>query len=340
MAPSSPDTAGEVTPDATVQVADDVWRVVLPTPFPVGPVNVYLIDDDPLTLIDTGPIHAETQAALEAGLAACGHAVEDLGRVVVSHQHIDHWGLAGAIAQRSGAEVCALEPFGAWLAAFPESLRGEDRFAEALLVRHGLDSDSAEAGVYRGDATFGAAVTDTRPLRDGDVLAFAHRTLRVLHRPGHSPSDTVFHDEERGVMLGADHVMQRPSVPILSPPLTGVVSARRPRALADQRASLRLTAAMDIELILPGHGDVVVGHRHVIDGLLRRYDRMTERVYEATGAAPRRAIDIAADVRGGVAQYAAFFILCDILGCLDDLIDDGAVVEGDQDGVAHFARAR
>ena len=291
------DAQGELAVGSTTCVADGIWRIVVPTPFPVGPINVYVIDDDPLTLVDIGPVDADARAVLEAGLAQIGYAVGDLRRIFVSHQHVDHWGLAAELADRSAAEVSALR-------------------------------------------AFGAAVAITHPLDDGDRLRFAQRTLRVLHRPGHSRSDTVLHDDERGVMLGADHVMRKPSVPILSPPLDGTRprTRGRHRAMAQSRTSLARTAAMEIELILPGHDDVVVDHRAVIDRRLRRYDRMTAQVRDALTDAPCGAIDIAREVRGEIAGYAAFFVLCDTLGCLDELIDAGAATETATGAVVAFRR--
>jgi glyoxylase-like metal-dependent hydrolase (beta-lactamase superfamily II) len=331
-----PPGVGTVAP-----VAEDVWRIVLPTPWPVGPVNVYLIDDEPLTLFDTGQLDAPALAALEAGLAACGRRVEDLERIVLSHQHIDHWGMAGRLAERSGAEVCALREFSSWLVDYPESLELEDRFAEQLLERHGIGLDAPAAGVYRGHADFGASLPVIAPLRDGEVMEFSRRRLRVLHRPGHSPSDTVLYDERRRLMIGADHVMARPSVPILSPPLVrdGERGGERPRALADYRSSLLATATLDVDLILPGHGNLVRSPHGVIAERLRRYDAMTERIRLAVEPEPRPAIEIASSARGRVVDATAFFVLCDTLGYLDELLDAGGVVESDEDGVAMFAAA-
>src|SRR3979411_2733714 len=85
-----------------------IHRLAIPTPFAVGRVNCYLIEDDPLTLLDTGPNSATSLTALEAAFNAHGHRVEDLERIVVTHQHIDHIGLVEILARRSGAEVCAL----------------------------------------------------------------------------------------------------------------------------------------------------------------------------------------------------------------------------------------
>jgi glyoxylase-like metal-dependent hydrolase (beta-lactamase superfamily II) len=90
-------------------------------------VNTYLIDDDPLTLVDAGPNSATSLMALEAGLAEHGRRVEDLERLVVTHQHIDHIGLTQILADRSGAEVCSLDALAPWLAATPTGWRTTTR---------------------------------------------------------------------------------------------------------------------------------------------------------------------------------------------------------------------
>ncbi|MBN1813873.1 MAG: MBL fold metallo-hydrolase, partial [Anaerolineae bacterium] len=81
--------------------------IELPTPFPVGPVTVYLSDarGEPLTLVDTGPHSSRTRTALDAGLAALGYVVSDLDRIVVTHAHADHFGLAAALKAESDAQV-------------------------------------------------------------------------------------------------------------------------------------------------------------------------------------------------------------------------------------------
>ena len=88
-----------------------IHRLPIPTPFRVGRVNCYLIDDEPLTLVDVGPNSGASLVALEHALASHGRNVEDLERIVITHQHTDHVGLVGVLAERSGAAVCALDLF-------------------------------------------------------------------------------------------------------------------------------------------------------------------------------------------------------------------------------------
>src|SRR5208282_4506708 len=95
--------------------------LAIPTPFQVGRVNAYLIEDSPLTLVDSGPNSAKALDELEQALAARGHALEDIELLVINHQHIDHFGLAGILQRRSGAEVAALDALAPYLHDFSTS---------------------------------------------------------------------------------------------------------------------------------------------------------------------------------------------------------------------------
>src|SRR4029077_12277866 len=101
-----------------------------PTPFQVGRVNAYLIEDSPLTLVDSGPNSAKALDELEQALATRGHAVEDIELVIVTHQHIDHFGLASILARRSGAEVAALDRLAPYLGNFGAEADREDPYAQ------------------------------------------------------------------------------------------------------------------------------------------------------------------------------------------------------------------
>ena len=79
--------------------AAGIHRLAISTPFAVGRVNVYLIDDEPLTLVDAGPNSGTSFDELTRGLAGLGHSLEDIELVILTHQHIDHLGLVGLVAR-------------------------------------------------------------------------------------------------------------------------------------------------------------------------------------------------------------------------------------------------
>ena len=89
--------------------AAGIHRLAIPTPFAVGRVNVYLIEDEPLTLVDAGPNSGTSFDELQRGIAGLGHQLEDIELVILTHQHIDHLGLVSLVAAHSGAEVAAID---------------------------------------------------------------------------------------------------------------------------------------------------------------------------------------------------------------------------------------
>jgi glyoxylase-like metal-dependent hydrolase (beta-lactamase superfamily II) len=324
-----------------VAAAAGIHRLAIPTPFRVGRVNAYLIDDDPLTLVDSGPNSAKALDELEQALALYGHAIEDLELLVITHQHIDHFGLASILARRSGAEVAALDALAPFLAGFDEQAEADDRFAEQIMLRHGIPPDIVTAlrSVSASYRSWGASVEVTRPLADGSTLELRDRSLRVLHRPGHSPSDTVLQDETRKILLSGDHLLARiSSNPLLAKPLNaeGEYTGPRPQALIAYIDSLQKTRAMDLSLVLGGHGPAIREHVPLIDERLRQHTRRAEKILGLIAAHPRTAHEIAHELWGNVAVTQAYLTLSEVLGHIDLLTRDGLIVEEEHDGVASF----
>jgi glyoxylase-like metal-dependent hydrolase (beta-lactamase superfamily II) len=318
-----------------------IFRLAIPTPFQVGRVNAYLIEDSPLTLVDSGPNSAKALDELEQALAARGHAVEDLELLVITHQHMDHFGLASILARRSGAEVAALDALASFLADYGKQTDLDDRFAEQTMLRHGIPPEIVTAlrAVSAGFRAWGSQVQVTRPLRDGSEIELRDRRLRVLHRPGHSPSDTVFHDEARGMLLAADHLIAHiSSNPLLARPLDAGADhgGPRPQALVTYLASLEQTRAMELSLVLPGHGDPITDHVAVIDERFRLHRRRAEKIRGLIASQPRTAHEIAQELWGNVAVTQAYLTLSEVLGHVDLLLRDGLVREREQEGVVRF----
>lgn len=316
--------------------------LTLPTSFPVGPVNSYLIEDDPLTLVDAGPNSATTLEALEAGLAALGHDVRDLGLILVTHQHLDHTGLVGVLARKSGAEVAALDVLKPWLADYAASVKQDDLYMREILRTHGLPDEirSVVQAIGRRSRGWGAAVDVTVPLADGEQLRLRDRALTVRHRPGHSPSDTVFFDEARGIMISGDHLIGHiSSNPLITKPLAGDREAR-PQALVTYMESLRATAADPVNLVLPGHGKPVHEHRELIEARFAEHEERRDHLHRLITERPRTAYELAVELWGDEAAKQATLTISEVVGHVDLLLNAGAVVEQPRaDGVVQFVAA-
>jgi glyoxylase-like metal-dependent hydrolase (beta-lactamase superfamily II) len=321
--------------------AAGIHRIAIPTPFAVGRVNVYLIEDEPLTLVDAGPNSGTSFDELQRGIAALGHQLEDIELVILTHQHIDHLGLVSLVAAHSGAEVAAIDVAVPFVENFSVEAQADDDFARETMLRHGIPEDvvSALSSVSRAFRAWGARADVTRVLRDGEEMGFRDRTLRVHHRPGHSPTDTVFHDLERRILIAADHLLGHiSSNPLITRPPEG--SSERPQALVTYLDSLWATREMDVELVLPGHGDPVTDHRGLIDERFALHRRRADKIQRLLAERPRTAYEVAQALWGNIAVTQAYLTLSEVLGHVDLLLNDGRVREVKLDGLSVFEAAQ
>ena len=325
----------------------DVHRLELPTPFAIGPVSSYVLRGDPLTLVDPGPRMSATREALEQGLAGLGLQVEDIELVVLTHQHHDHVGLAAEVRARSGAAVAASARLAAYLADFDGAMDRDDAYAVATMIRHGLDEDTCRTlnEISRGFRHYSAGVAVDRLLRHGDTLEAGGRTFDVYERPGHSPTDTVFHDRAGGLLAGGDHMLERiSSNPIAHAPIEArdpaavAVGPDRPRPLVDYLDSMRATTQLDVAVVLPGHGEPFADHRGLLERREEMHARRLRRILRAVDGR-RTAADMTRILWRQLPVTQAYLALSEVLGHLDLLARDGLVREAERDGVAVWTRA-
>ena len=320
--------------------AEGIHRLAIPTPFAVGRVNVYLIEDQPLTLVDAGPNSGTSFDELQRGVAGLGHSLEEIELVILTHQHIDHLGLVSLVAGHSDAEVAAIDAAVPYVENYSAEAQADDDFAYDMMLRHGIPEDVATAlrSVSRAFQAWGSRADVTRVLHDGEEMRFRDRTLRVHHRPGHSPTDTVFHDAERGTLVAADHLLKHiSSNPLITRPRDG--SGERPQALVTYLESLRATRAMDVQLVLPGHGDPITDHRTLIDERFALHERRATKIQRLIAERPRTAHEIAQALWGNIAVTQAYLTLSEVLGHVDVLLNAGSVRERERDGVSVFEAA-
>lgn len=238
------------------EVAPGVLRMQLPVQMPgLGHVNTYaLLDDRGAALMDPGLPGQASWEALQSRLADAGLTAADVHTVVVTHSHIDHFGLAPRLVRECGAvEVVTHEAFAAgWRRA-----DGED-----LVLLDVDDEDVPTGNPFEGTTPWGAmwerppaAVAErferpvpTRYVRDGEPVRLAGREMLVVYSPGHTLDHICLHDAEEGVLFSGDHVL-----PTITPHISGLGSGRDPLDLFDE--ALARVGGMDgVELVLPAHG--------------------------------------------------------------------------------------
>jgi glyoxylase-like metal-dependent hydrolase (beta-lactamase superfamily II) len=336
-------------PEALERAAEaGIHTLPIPTPFAVGRVNTYLIEDEPLTLVDSGPNSGKSLDELEHQLAQRGHSIDDIELIVLTHQHIDHLGLIDIIVGHSGADVAAIDKVVHFVEHFSEDAGKDDEFASQIMVRNGIPEDVVQAlrTVSSAFRSWGSSAKVTRPLQDGELLELRGRALQVLHRPGHSPSDTIFWDSERRILIAGDHLIKHiSSNPLIARPLeaasaNGADAAReRPRALVTYLESLRKTRELPAEIVLSGHGEPVTDHVSLIDERLEFHRQRGEKIYDLIAEQPRSGYELAQALFGNVAVTQAYLTLSEVLGHVDVLLAEDRVRELERGGVVYFEKA-
>lgn len=317
-----------------------IHSIAIEIPWPVAPLNVFLVETEPLTLVDTGANYDYSLARLEASLGGRGYRLEEIGRVVVTHQHVEHLGLASVIRERAAAEICAIEGLVDYMADVPTGIKVEDEYEDALMARHGVPPELIVASRLVEDAKLGwdCSVEVDRVLEPGARLEFSDRVWEVLLLPGHSPYDTVFFDRGRGELFSGDHLLAN----ISSNPLITYSGDFNiddpPRALADYRESLRRTAELGAERVYAGHGPVIENARELIEHRMERTDARQRAMRDALGDSPKTAHEIAAAIWGPIAIDQPYLTLSEVLGHMADLEDAGVAERVERGETLAFRR--
>ncbi|MFN2289900.1 MAG: MBL fold metallo-hydrolase [Anaerolineae bacterium] len=310
--------------------------IELPTPFPVGPVTVYLADapGEPITLLDTGPRTAEGRSALASALALLGHRVADLERIVISHAHADHFGLAAELEAASGAEVWS-HPWNVTALADYESDRAQRTAFYADLLRRAavpVEVMTMVGGATRGVNRYAAPVAVARTVKEGDRLPLAGDTWQVLHTPGHAAGLICLYEPERGVLLSSDHLLADiSSNPVVEPPPPG--HRQRLRSLALYRASLQRVAELEISLALPSHGPPIRDVAGLVQQRLRFHDRRVEHVAAALRNGGGTTWQVTLALFPNRSPLDTFLAVSEVIGHLDVMEMEGRVVREEAGGV-------
>src|SRR5579859_605005 len=191
-------------------VLPGLWGLTLPIPFPIGSVTCYLVEGDPVTLIDCGTQTDECYAALRAALAEKGYQIKDVKRLIITHHHSDHLGLAARIVRESGAKVWASHETVPWLEE-PEQARQQlQSFTEPLFRQGGVPADRLTTLelVSQFLATLSGTAKVDQTLAEGDRLDMLGCSWRVYHTPGHAGDLICFYQPETRVLLSSDHLLK------------------------------------------------------------------------------------------------------------------------------------
>lgn len=314
----------EVVPLATI--LPGLHRITLPTPFPMGPVNVYLAEGEPLTLVDCGVRSDETWSALSGALEKLGYDIRDLERVLVTHHHTDHLGMAGEIARESRAEIWTHPQTVRWLERPRESRSALQVFSGEVFRRGGVPQSTIlimdQVSRYLEGLAGPGRVHMT--VDEGELLEMAGCVWVVYHTPGHAGDMICLHQPESRVLLSSDHVLRDiSSNPLLEAPLAP--DGERPRRLLDYIRQLQRISALDVSIAYTGHGEPVEGVRELIARRLDGHAARADKLYTLFEGEARSLYALTVALFPAVRDTEMYLALSETLGHLDLLEQAGRV---------------
>jgi glyoxylase-like metal-dependent hydrolase (beta-lactamase superfamily II) len=310
------------------ELPDGVFHAELPTPFPVGPVNCWLLAERPVTLVDPGMAFADSAPRIEAMLANAGLELEEVERVVATHAHPDHFGLAGWVVERSGAKVlCGRAERPKLIADLERTGYGE--LLASLGIPESLTASLPDLYLAMGALIHPLTDQNVEPLDDGQRLDLGGRRLEVHVTPGHATGHVSLWDPTTGTLCSGDHLLPRITPnPVLEPDPSD--PAGRRRSLVEYLASLDRFAELDPAVVLPGHGPAFTDVQALVAATRRHHEQRAEAILELIRAAgPLTPFELSGRLfsQQSLEGFGVMLGVSEVIGHLDLLVEAGDVVE-------------
>lgn len=328
-------------PGETREVAPGVFWLRMPLPFKLDHINLWLLaDGDGWTIVDTGIARPEVKELWERIFAA-RLGGKPVRRIVVTHFHPDHVGLAGWLQAKTGAEV--LMPLAEW--AFARMLsqdESDETHAASVAFYHAAGFDAGQMAAFEGRRDRYASSVSTIPrvmhrLREDDVVPIGGHGWRVIVGLGHSPEHACLWCEDLRVLISGDQILPR-----ISPNIAVWPNEPNANPLALYLGSFaKFRGLPDDVLVLPSHDRPFRGLDWRLDELADHHRERLQRTWDAC-AAPLSGTEVLKRLfERPLDPHQLMFAIGESLAHLHWLATDGALArEIGADGVHRFRRAK
>src|SRR5215218_5580462 len=312
----SPSSLGTQPIGEVARVSEDIYQLKLPVPFPLKFIASYLVEGrGGWTVVDPGFDYPPARQIWESRAREVELSLDhDVARIIVTHLHPDHIGLASWLQERSGAPVWMLEGEIENARHVWDPARGIEDFVK-FLVRNGMDPRTAEATA--GTTRLGVRLPERlRSLQPKQVIELGDGEVRVVHTPGHSDFHFVLHDEARKLLFAGDQLLLKIT------PNIGLWPYAAPRPLRRYLDSIGSLRGLDVDLIFPGHGPLF----HDLDGrkeeLILHHEERLSVMHEALMGEPVTAFEVVRRIfPDDLSDHQLRFALAETLAHLEHLAD-------------------
>lgn len=301
---------------------NNIAQIAIPTPFPVGDINAYVIKGDALTLVDTGAKIPATKEVIQAGLKELQLEMSDIDQILLTHHHPDHVG--GVEFFSSDIPLLGHPDNEFWFTMTREKIEENEGFFLELAKKMGVPDDFLnQIGSLKSALKISCNRSLTHTLQEGDSVP-GLPGWTVYETPGHAGTHIVLLREEDGALIGGDLLLQHVSPnPLIEPPM--VVGGSRPKAQLLLNESLRRLLNMPIKAVYAGHGEVIREPEELIHKRLAAQHARAMKVKDMLSKEPTTVFGICKQLFPNVYKKQFGLTISETLAQLDYLEDLGEI---------------
>lgn len=303
-----------------------VHTIRIPAPYAADTINVYFIEAPCPSLIDVPPNGLAFRQHLGAHLRNIGYSFNDIKRIIITHPHFDHYGLASWIIEHSGAEVWAFRGGAHYFENFPDEFEADFFHYASLLEKAGAPRKGSTYldEFYKSLLRLGCKVKISRYLEDGDTIELGSTPFTVVHVPGHTPWCIMIYDRQAQIGFTGDFLIKDiSSNAVLQRPGTGLCEYK---SLKTYILSLQKTKMLGLETALPGHGETIRAAGRRIEEILHSIESRKKQILALVNRlGPCTPFDLMARLFPDLPDWQVLLGVSEIIGHLELLEEEGLV---------------
>ncbi|MFW9768838.1 MAG: MBL fold metallo-hydrolase [Candidatus Thorarchaeota archaeon] len=284
-------------------LTDGVSRIEVPTPFPVGSVNCYLIEDSPLTLIDTGPKTSKSLSTMQESLQNLSYELSDIEQILITHGHLDHIGLAAQFVRErervhgSSTEVWIHERDANSLVSYEEHAEIYLNSFEKLIDTSGVPNDEIQKLNPKRLIEYYISIREPVPtahtFKDNARFKTGIGEITAIWVPGHSSGSVCYVCDEQRIVFSGDHILgdisSNPSISFDSTDRIGMLTYLE---------SLDCISSRETYIALPGHREPIFDIKSRIEALRVEYEKKFRTAAESLTTNPKTVYEISRIIYG------------------------------------------
>ena len=307
---------------------DNIHPVVIPLGnHDLITINCYLLGKGPLTLIDTGPKFSGGLELIRKGAEDLGCRLQDIDRIIITHGHMDHFGLVKMLQEEIGRPViCFIHPQDRYRVLAENKKEGTwSKEAESFMARMDMPATEIRKIGERFDFlnALSDPIEDPQFMKEGDEFRGEGYHLTLIHTPGHSPGNCCLYESHQKVLFSGDHIIKHLTPnPILEMDRRNLPDPEY-QSLREYMKSLNKLTNMEVRYVFPGHGEYLTDLKGIIASYGEHHRQRMNLVWEALRRKPRPVFHIIDEVFPYVPPEDVFFAVSEIYVHLEILMTEG-----------------